>query len=98
VIPESRSPLPRTLSRDSWCVARGYGEGYGDNGEGIKDSGLRTQDSGLRTQDSGLRTQDTVRGLREAVVVVLREECFFSEFGFTTLRAPPVTFRMIEIL
>ena len=93
-------------------MARGYGEGYGDNGEGIKDSGLRTQDSGLRTQDSGLRTQDsglrtqdsglrtqdTVRGLREAVVVVLREECFFSEFGFTTLRAPPVTFRMIEIL
>ena len=69
-------PLTRTLSRDSWCVARGYGEGYGirdtvkdtgygDNGSGYGDKGLRTPDSlveelSQRIPASGIRTQGSV--------------------------------------
>ena len=37
VYPRILIPLTRTLSRDSWCVARGYGEGI--QGYGIRDTG-----------------------------------------------------------
>ena len=51
----------------------------------MRDKGLRTQDSGLRIREAGYGRRDTGGGIREAVVVVLREGCFFSELRVITL-------------